>query len=144
MRSMLRSKIHRATVTETRVDYEGSITIDIDLLERAGLWIGEKVLIADVNNGNRLETYVLPVTEDMRLKCSEVAAMLRAAGIPTDLDLMGRKMQKAMKYAAGIGAKYAVIVGAKEMESGCVTVKDMASGEQQVVPVTDLISKISC
>ena len=55
MRSMLRSKIHRATVTETRVDYEGSIT-----MERAGLWIGEKVLIADVDNGNRLETYVLP------------------------------------------------------------------------------------
>ena len=60
MRSMLRSKIHRATVTEARLDYEGSITIDIDLLERAGLWIGERVLIADVNNGNRFETYTLP------------------------------------------------------------------------------------
>ena len=60
MRSMLRSKIHRATVTETRLDYEGSITIDIDLLEKTDLWIGEKVLIADVNNGNRLETYILP------------------------------------------------------------------------------------
>lgn len=60
MRSMLRSKIHRATVTETRVDYEGSITIDIDLLERSGLWVGEKALIADVDNGNRLETYILP------------------------------------------------------------------------------------
>ena len=60
MRSMLRSKIHRATVTEARLDYEGSITIDIDLLERAGFWIGEKVLIADVNNGNRFETYTLP------------------------------------------------------------------------------------
>ncbi len=60
MRSMLRSKIHRATVTERRLDYEGSITIDIDLLERSGLWVGEKVLIADVNNGNRFETYTLP------------------------------------------------------------------------------------
>ena len=60
MRSMLRSKIHRATVTEARLDYEGSITVDIDLLERAGFWIGEKVLIADVNNGNRFETYTLP------------------------------------------------------------------------------------
>lgn len=57
---MLRSKIHRATVTERRLDYEGSITIDADLLERSGLWIGEKVLIADVNNGNRFETYTLP------------------------------------------------------------------------------------
>lgn len=57
---MLRGKIHRATVTETRVDYEGSITIDVDLLERAGIWVGEKVLIADVSNGNRFETYALP------------------------------------------------------------------------------------
>lgn len=57
---MLRSKIHRATVTETRLDYEGSITVDQDLLDRSGIWLGEKVLIADVNNGNRFETYTLP------------------------------------------------------------------------------------
>lgn len=59
MRWMLRSKIHRATVTERRLDYEGSITIDKTLIEKSGLWVGEKVLIADVNNGNRFETYVL-------------------------------------------------------------------------------------
>jgi len=55
---MLRSKIHRATVTDTRLDYEGSITIDKDLLERSGIWVGEKVSIANVNNGARFETYV--------------------------------------------------------------------------------------
>lgn len=60
MRSVIRSKIHRATVTVTRLDYEGSITIDMDLIERSGLWVGEKVLVADVDNGNRFETYVLP------------------------------------------------------------------------------------
>ncbi len=60
MRWMLRSKIHRATVTETRVDYEGSITIDTDLLDKSGMWVGEKVLVANVNNGNRFETYILP------------------------------------------------------------------------------------
>ncbi len=60
MRSVIRSKIHRATVTERRLDYEGSITIDIELMERSGIWVGEKVLIADVNNGNRFETYTLP------------------------------------------------------------------------------------
>ena len=58
MRWMLRSKIHRATVTETRLDYEGSVTIDEDLLEKSGIWIGEKVTIANVNNGARFETYV--------------------------------------------------------------------------------------
>ena len=60
MRWLLRSKIHRATVTETRLDYEGSITIDEELVERAGLWVGEKVTVADVDNGNRFETYILP------------------------------------------------------------------------------------
>ena len=60
MRWLLRSKIHRATVTETRLDYEGSITIDEELVEKAGLWVGEKVTVADVNNGNRFETYILP------------------------------------------------------------------------------------
>lgn len=60
MRSVLRSKIHRATVTETRLDYEGSITIDADLIKRSGIWVGERVLVADVENGNRFETYVIP------------------------------------------------------------------------------------
>lgn len=60
MRWMLRSKIHRATVTQTRLDYEGSITIDEDLVERCGMWVGEKVTIADVDNGSRFETYILP------------------------------------------------------------------------------------
>ncbi len=59
MRSMLRGKIHRATVTETLLDYEGSITIDRELLDLAGIWVGERVLVADVNNGSRFETYVI-------------------------------------------------------------------------------------
>lgn len=57
---MIRSKIHRATVTETRLDYEGSITIDEDLLDRVGIWVGEKVTIANVTNGSRFDTYTLP------------------------------------------------------------------------------------
>jgi aspartate 1-decarboxylase len=56
---MLRGKIHRATVTQTRVDYEGSITVDIELLEKAGIWVGEMVYIANVTNGARFETYAL-------------------------------------------------------------------------------------
>lgn len=59
MRWMLRSKIHRATVTETRADYEGSITIDGGLMDLAGIFHGEKVLVADVDNGNRFETYAI-------------------------------------------------------------------------------------
>ncbi len=57
---LLRAKIHRATVTQTQVDYHGSITIDRDLLEAAGLLPNEAVIVADCENGNRFETYILP------------------------------------------------------------------------------------
>ena len=59
MRCLLRGKIHRATVTDANVDYVGSISIDQDLLRKADIWPGEKVLIADINNGARFETYTL-------------------------------------------------------------------------------------
>ncbi|PAW62307.1 MAG: aspartate 1-decarboxylase [Verrucomicrobiia bacterium Tous-C2TDCM] len=59
MRSLLRSKIHHATVTEANVDYVGSITIDRDLIDAVGLWIGEKVLVVSSTTGARLETYVI-------------------------------------------------------------------------------------
>lgn len=59
MRWMLRSKIHKATVTEANLDYIGSITVDTDLVKRAGLWEGEKVLITSNTSGARLETYVI-------------------------------------------------------------------------------------
>ena len=59
MRQVLRSKIHRATVTEANLDYVGSITIDLDLIEAVGLWPNEKVLVVSLTNGSRLETYVI-------------------------------------------------------------------------------------
>lgn len=59
MRSLIRSKIHKATVTEADLSYVGSITIDEDLIELAGLWPGEKVLVVSNTTGNRLETYVI-------------------------------------------------------------------------------------
>jgi aspartate 1-decarboxylase len=60
MRTLLKSKIHRGRVTSTDPDYIGSIIIDRDLMEKSDLWDYEKVLICDVTNGNRWETYVLP------------------------------------------------------------------------------------
>ncbi len=59
MRWVLRSKIHKATVTDAVVEYIGSITIDEELVEKAGLWPGEKVLVVDMTNGARVETYVI-------------------------------------------------------------------------------------
>lgn len=57
--SMLKSKIHRATVTQAALDYVGSITIDENLMEAAGILEYEKVQIVDVNNGSRFETYAI-------------------------------------------------------------------------------------
>ena len=59
MRTMMAGKIHRATVTEANLDYEGSITLDPDLLEAAGILPYEKVHVLDVTNGSRLETYTI-------------------------------------------------------------------------------------
>lgn len=57
---VLKSKIHRVTVTEARLDYIGSITIDSDLLDAAGILPGERVYIVNNNNGARLDTYTIP------------------------------------------------------------------------------------
>lgn len=59
MRSLLRSKIHKATVTEANLSYVGSITIDQELLDKSGIWVGEKVMVVSNTTGARLETYVI-------------------------------------------------------------------------------------
>ena len=59
MRWVMHAKIHKATVTDANLDYIGSITIDEALLEKTGLWPGEKVQVVDNTNGERLETYVI-------------------------------------------------------------------------------------
>lgn len=59
MRTLMTSKIHRATVTQADLHYVGSVTVDADLLDAAGLVENEKVSIVDITNGARLETYVI-------------------------------------------------------------------------------------
>ncbi len=59
LRTLMHAKIHRATVTQADVDYVGSITIDSDLLDAAGLIKGEQVHVVDIDNGARLVTYVI-------------------------------------------------------------------------------------
>ncbi len=57
--TLLKSKIHRATVTQADLDYVGSVTIDVNLLHEAGIFEYEKVQIVDIDNGNRFETYTI-------------------------------------------------------------------------------------
>jgi aspartate 1-decarboxylase len=60
MRCMLRCKIHSATVTESNLSYEGSITIDAAILSHAGILPYEQVMVSNLNNGERFETYAIP------------------------------------------------------------------------------------
>lgn len=78
---VLKSKIHRATVTEANLDYYGSITIDRCLMEMAGLIENEVVLVANMSNGSRHETYVIPGPANSGVICSNgAAAHLVSAG----------------------------------------------------------------
>ncbi len=74
MRTMLKSKIHRATVTEANVDYEGSITIDRYLMEAADILPYEQVHVLDVDNAARLETYVIEGEPGSGVVCINGAA----------------------------------------------------------------------
>jgi aspartate 1-decarboxylase len=74
MRSVLRSKIHQAIVTEANIAYVGSITIDAALLDEAGIWVGEKVLVVSNTSGARLETYTIAGERHSGVICVNGAA----------------------------------------------------------------------
>src|ERR1043165_535521 len=60
LREMVQAKIHHATVTDCRLGYQGSLTVDIDLIERAGMLVNQKIQVLNISNGYRLETYLIP------------------------------------------------------------------------------------
>lgn len=74
MRTMLKGKIHRARVTEVNIDYEGSITVDRLLMDAADILPYERVQVVDVNNGTRLETYVIEGEPGSGVVCLNGAA----------------------------------------------------------------------
>jgi aspartate 1-decarboxylase len=81
---ILKGKLHRARVTETRLHYPGSIAIDSKLMEAAGILPYESVLIADLDNGNRLETYVVPAEAGSR----EIVVLGAAAQLVKPKDIV--------------------------------------------------------
>ncbi|MBO4797484.1 MAG: histidine--tRNA ligase [Candidatus Methanomethylophilaceae archaeon] len=104
-----------------------------------GFAIGfDRILLAMEKEGIRYDpagpdAYVIPVDDSLRLKAAGIAALLRRSGVSADIDLMGRKMGKALKHASSVRAKYAIIIGKEEAGSGTVTVRDMNTGEQRTV-----------
>lgn len=76
---VLKSKIHRVTVTEANVDYVGSITIDKELMDAANIIVGEKVQVVNVTNGERLETYAIAGEAGSGVVCLNGAAAHKAS-----------------------------------------------------------------
>ncbi len=76
---MFKSKIHRASITQAELHYEGSLTIDEELMEAANLLAYEKVAIVNINNGERIETYVITGERGSRTICLNGAAARRGA-----------------------------------------------------------------
>jgi len=73
-RIFLKSKIHRAVVTQAELNYEGSLTIDMDLLDAAEISVLEKVSVVNINNGERFETYIIPGERGSGVICLNGAA----------------------------------------------------------------------
>lgn len=79
--AMLRAKLHQARVTHADLNYAGSITIDTELLDAVGMYPYEKVLVVDIENGSRLETYIIPGERGSRvIQLNGAAARLVAVG----------------------------------------------------------------
>jgi len=90
----------------------------------------------------RLDCMVLPASEAMLDECLKVARELRAAGLAVDVDLMGRSLTKAISYADSREAERVVIVGAKDLAAGEVTLRDMRTGVQEKVQKRELVEKL--
>jgi len=109
-----------------------------------GFAIGfDRILLAMEKEGQKYEctgvdAYVVPVSDDVRTDAAKIVSMLRSNGISADIDIMRRKMAKAMKQASAVNARYAVIVGKNELNENSVTVRDMKTGDQKMIKLNDL------
>lgn len=101
---VLKSKIHRARITETELSYVGSITLDEDLMDAANLIEGEKVLIVNNNNGERLETYAIAGERGSGVVCLNGAAARKAANgdVVIIISFAQMEMEEAKKFVPSL------------------------------------------
>ena len=104
------------------------------LMKREGLWPEEKV---------STDVYVLTVSESVKKEGLELSQKLRDTGLSVETDICGRNFGNQMSYANSINAEKLVIVGERDLSSGCVTVKDMVSGEEEKVDLEEFTEYFS-
>lgn len=101
---MLKGKIHRATVVQAELNYVGSITVDANLLDAAGILEYEKVAIADIDNGSRFETYTIAGERGSGMICLNGAAA-RCAGVGDKIIIMAYAQLTPEEVQAGFAPK---------------------------------------
>ena len=89
---------------------------------------------------SHLDVYVAPISESVRLKAFEITQTLRKNNIKADVDLNAKKFKKLMNYADKIKVEKIIIIGEKDLSDGKVTVKDMISGDQELVDVENIVN----
>jgi histidyl-tRNA synthetase len=85
------------------------------------------------------DAYVVPIGEAVRGRAVEIVTKLRSSGLRADIDLVGRGPSKNLDYANSIGARYAILVGERELKGNAVALRDMATGEQKQVSLENLV-----
>lgn len=90
----------------------------------------------------KLDVFIIPVNQDMNATCIEIAQELRSHGISADFDLLQRGMGKSLKYADAKHAEKVIIVGPKELEKKMIVLRDMKTGNQELVSVTGISTKL--
>jgi histidyl-tRNA synthetase len=86
--------------------------------------------------------YMVSISESVRSKAIELAQMLRQAGVSVDMDLLGRGVSRQLNNANRKGIRRAVIVGEREVQDGCIIIRDMASAEQKKVKFENVLDKL--
>ncbi len=89
---------------------------------------------------SHLDAYIAPISNDVRLKAYEITQTLRRSGIRCDVDLNNKKFKKLMNYADKIKVPKIIIIGKNDLQEGKVTIKDMQSGEQELVEIENIVS----
>ena len=104
---ILRSKLHRAIITGCDLEYEGSLTIDLDLMDEVGMFPFEKILVVNQTNGERLKTYAIPGERGKRQFCLNGAAARR--GHPGDMITVMSFGSVSVEEAPSVKTKIAVL-----------------------------------
>ena len=124
--TLMHGKIHRATVTEADLEYMGSITIDAELMEMAGILPGERVQVVDNNNGNRLETYTIAGRRGSGVICMNGAAARQV--LPGDTVIIIAYAEVTEDEAGTLTPKVVMVDGANHPIRTGGTEKERESG----------------